>query len=731
MRACYIYFGRSRYDTWLRVELFQHTGTTVADLEKQKRCGWVETTLRDLYRTPIKQMSLDLRLSRSSVIKQGVLELRIADAPRDTLQPFVEFSLAATLAATVSPIGKGGRAAKSTGGNRSAATGEYFVTCHRYNHGGIFELFYRTERARPAGGSVTFGAVKQSLQRCCFGRHDTFLRYELWQEDKLGFHQKLGSVDTTLAEMLEAQTLKKAADKRDAKNDEQANVPTDQDDLCKQGRRRRRAATPGCGSDLSLVQYELKSPKTEGSNDDEPKWVPGSMGALRLDDVAAEPVHCLMMHAELFSSTAPDEDATTASDSVPTSNSSGKARGKQKEESQAQQSQLKRAAGLSAATASVEFGGDLDFLKELLDDAMVSESDVKDIVGDGIRFLHERHQRSSTTNGRSQKNSKPERGGAGYFLDVADGADVRGGSSMKLKPPRSTKASQGHAMLLRLAAADDKAAAGSPQAGKPRRRRRPKSTPIASLQGTGPNHDASQADRPQTEGGGVRLPSIRTGGNLRLETRAAEAQQKHAQRRAKQAEADSRRSVKLGDREQFVKALRSDESTRTMTVQAVAALEDEDRPARFMMQPPAPGVYQAPQQHSKNRGGGRVSQNGGRRPRGGAALAERSTNSETINRLATPQKRATRVSEQQQQQRLRRSKPSGPGRGQNVRGARLAPMRDGDRYIDDDDFDYSSEDDCESRTLKGGGARFLDRLPSVRASVEAEEVEESLDERLG
>lgn len=58
-------------------------------------------------------------------------------------------------------------------------------------------------------------------------------------------------------------------------------------------------------------------------------------------------------------------------------------------------------------------------------------------------------------------------------------------------------------------------------------------------------------------------------------------------------------------------------------------------------------------------------------------------------------------------------------------------MRDGDRYIDDDDFDYSSEDDCESRTLKGGGARFLDRLPSVRASVEAEEVEESLDERLG
>jgi hypothetical protein len=721
LRACYIYSGRSRYDTWLRVELFQHTGTTVADLEKQKRCGWVETTLRELYRTPIKQMPLDLRLSRSSVIKQGALELRIADAPRDTLQPFVEFSLAATLGG---PIGKGGRTAKSTGGNRSAGTGEYFVTCHRYNHGGIFELFYRTERARPAGASVSFGAVKQSLQRCCYGRHDTFLRYELWQEDKLGVHQKLGSVDTTLAEMLEAQALKKVADKRDAKNDEEANVPTDKDDLRKEGRRRRRAATPGCGSDVSLVQYELKAPKTEENNGDEPKWVPGSMGALRLDEVAAEPLHCLMMHAELFSSTAPDEDATTASDSVPTGNSSGKARRKQKEDSQAQQAQLKRVAGVSAATASVEFGGDLDFLKELLDDAMVSESDVKDIVGDGIRFLHERHQRSSTTNGRSQKKSKPARGGAGYFLD---GEKI---SSMKLKPPRSTKASQGHAMLLRLAAADEKTAAGSPQAGKPLRRRRPKSTP-AGLQDGSPNHDASQAARPQTEGGGVRLPSIRTGGNLRLETRAAEAQQKHAQRRAKQAEADSRRSVKSGDREQFAKALRSDESTRTLTGQAVAALEEEERPARFMMQPPAPGVYQAPQQHSKNRGGGRGSQNGGRRPRGGAALAERSTNSATIDRLATPQKRATRVSEQQQQQRRRRSKPPGPGRAQDVRGARRAPVRDGERYVDDDDFGYSSEEDWESRALKGGGARVLDRLPSMRASVEAEEVEESLDERLG
>ena len=321
------------YDTWLRVELFQHTGTTVADLEKQKRCGWVETTLRELYRTPIKQMLLGLRLSKSSVIKHGALELRIADAPRDTLQPFVEFSLAAT-------FGKGLRRAKSTGISRSAATGEYFVTCHRYTHGGVFELFYRTERARPAtssavGASISFGAVKQSLQRCCFGKHDTFIRYELWQEDKLGFHQKLGSVDTTLAEMLEAQNSQTSADKRDAKTDEELTIAEEKPDLRKEGQRRRRAATPGGNSDVSMVQYKLKAPRTEKDDENGPKWVKGSMGALPLEEVVAEQLPVLMLHAELFSSTAAaEEDTAEASDSVSTSTTSGKARRKQNKTSQ-------------------------------------------------------------------------------------------------------------------------------------------------------------------------------------------------------------------------------------------------------------------------------------------------------------------------------------------------------------------------------------------------------------
>jgi hypothetical protein len=45
-----------------------------------------------------------------------------------------------------------------------------------------------------------------------------------------------------------------------------------------------------------------------------------------------------------------------------------------------------------AASASREFGDDLKFLQGLLGDQTVHESDVKDIVGSGIRYLHERHQ---------------------------------------------------------------------------------------------------------------------------------------------------------------------------------------------------------------------------------------------------------------------------------------------------------------------------------------------------
>jgi len=53
-------------------------------------------------------------------------------------------------------------------------------------------------------------------------------------------------------------------------------------------------------------------------------------------------------------------------------------------------------------------------------------------------------------------------------------------------------------------------------------------------------------------------------------------------------------------------------------------------------------------------------------------------------------------------------------------------------YVDhDDDFDYSSEEEWEESGLaRSSSMGFRDKLPSLRASAEAEEIEESLDERL-
>ena len=54
-------------------------------------------------------------------------------------------------------------------------------------------------------------------------------------------------------------------------------------------------------------------------------------------------------------------------------------------------------------------------------------------------------------------------------------------------------------------------------------------------------------------------------------------------------------------------------------------------------------------------------------------------------------------------------------------------MIDDHDYVDDDEFSYSSEEDWEEPGPLQRGSRFPDKLPSLRASAEAEEVEERLE----
>jgi hypothetical protein len=154
------------YDCTLRVELYQWAGSNADNLDKQKFCGHVETTLRELYRTPIKRWTSPLRLPPSRVISQGSIQVHICDAPAAAeLQPYVELQLRA------SNLDDGG------GGRRGAATAQYFITVHRYTSGGRFELVHRTELARRVGTGPDAVARAVRFSGACVPRR---IRWTAW-----------------------------------------------------------------------------------------------------------------------------------------------------------------------------------------------------------------------------------------------------------------------------------------------------------------------------------------------------------------------------------------------------------------------------------------------------------------------------------------------------------------------------------------------------------------------
>ena len=346
------------YDTSLRIEIYQHTNANATtDLASQKCCGYCDTTLRVLHRTPVKRLELPLRLSSQRVISRGSVHVRIADAPPSTqLQPFVEIDIAAT------------EVFREKGG-----TGQFFATCHRYTTGGVFELVYRTELARPCttgsssktANGLRFRTWKPTLHRCCFQNVDSRLLFEFVREDKLGFHESVGRAETSLAELLDA-----------------AAAPSDPNPA--------RPASAHRKQQLSGAKLVL-SPS------------PHTPAALLAD--CGMSATTLVIHAELFSSspTTPVEPRSLAHDEEISADHGGRS-SKSSSASKSGGVRRKAAGGKSkgkgkdkqavAATASREFGDDLKFLQELAGDRLVKATDIKDIVGDGVRYLHERHRRN-------------------------------------------------------------------------------------------------------------------------------------------------------------------------------------------------------------------------------------------------------------------------------------------------------------------------------------------------
>ena len=77
-----------------------------------------------------------------------------------------------------------------------------FDTCH-YQQGGDYELFHRSETTRH-GMHVRFPEFTASYHRCCLGEPETYLRLEVWNEEKYGQHTLLGGSPGAGVILLEA-----------------------------------------------------------------------------------------------------------------------------------------------------------------------------------------------------------------------------------------------------------------------------------------------------------------------------------------------------------------------------------------------------------------------------------------------------------------------------------------------------------------------------------------------
>lgn len=415
-------------DDHVRVELYQHSSSAVPHLDRRKVFGQVVTTLRELHRTPIKRVSLRMQ-GQAEREGGGHITLRISDVAPADLQPMCHFKVSARSMRALLP--------------KDSRVTRPFLRVLRYTRGGEYELFHRSETAR-AGFTISFAEFTTSFHRCCFGDPETYLRLEVWNEEKFGQHYLIGGTETSVGVLL---GLK--ADTR------KAGLPL--------------GPAPGAASLVMTSPVAASAPITGKS------W----------------PAHtaCLVVTCDKFGGSSQTGRPGSAASSAPLSS----ARGGEQSSGRGQRAP----APVGRSASSTVFDSDLKFLNELLGEQMVQDSDVKDIVGDGIRFLSKRtkaNQKASkppagrggsggglSTPSKKSRRAKTASPGMGYFLDedavwAVDGGR-RLGTRRQLDAIPQTKASRGHGRLRPVASTGSSAGSGSAagvrSGSSPGQRRRP------------------------------------------------------------------------------------------------------------------------------------------------------------------------------------------------------------------------------------------------------------------
>jgi len=185
---------REENDVTVRIELYQPKSSNLAHLSKHKLYGRVETTLRALYRTPIKRVKLALLgedAAAEQAQPQGSIVLRIADVSPEAHaggDGHLELRCVA-------------RGLERERRDFASTPVRPFLQALRYcPRSGDYEVFFRSSTAMRPSPTISFPLLKASLHRCCFGDVNAYLRFELWLD--LGAdrpHELVGTVNTTVA----------------------------------------------------------------------------------------------------------------------------------------------------------------------------------------------------------------------------------------------------------------------------------------------------------------------------------------------------------------------------------------------------------------------------------------------------------------------------------------------------------------------------------------------------
>jgi hypothetical protein len=183
-------------DQWLRFQLYLRS-STLPHLSNHTMLGQVQFPLRELYRKPIKRLTLPLLIevdeTPGAVSASSSVSSTLPGSPsKDSSTLVLRLALVGDTSGYVeceTKVMKLGQA----GAKRGADT---FLTVSRYC-GGQFEVVHRTPHHQNSL-APRFGLFEASMHRLCLNDPELYLQFAVWNVERDGRHTLLGSVETCL-----------------------------------------------------------------------------------------------------------------------------------------------------------------------------------------------------------------------------------------------------------------------------------------------------------------------------------------------------------------------------------------------------------------------------------------------------------------------------------------------------------------------------------------------------